>query len=387
MTRAQSRFKSAQYLNGLSRDELFERFIVTRIAKIDGLDCIGVPVYSAIRPASQSISVNSGKSQCPVLARAGAIAEAIEFHTFEQCPKDLPVEVLGNKLDLPFAKNAEYGDDTVIPIELVVHHTTKSVVRFPAEIVWLTRRHKDRYFMRSSTGQSVAATFDDAFLTGLYEVVERDQTTLCRTSIRNLGIYPPRVSVPAVHQTVSPILEKLAKASLKLYLFYCTVDLGIPVYWAILIDPYCGSGAYFGYGCHCTHALAVERAILEAIQGRGVFISGARDDILRRDFDNCRAKDPKELMAEMEQGPVFECPRDLGKTEFTVEEELSFVLDRLKNWQDNIYYKAINLGDLWAVKTIVLGLECPDLIEAEIWRSVRWEKLHERSSLAPVCTA
>src|SRR5215475_2628081 len=87
MTREALRIRSAEYLNGLSLDYLFKKFGITRIANLTGLDQVGYPIYSVTRPLGQTVSVNAGKSLVPELSRAGAIAEGIEFHTFENPPK------------------------------------------------------------------------------------------------------------------------------------------------------------------------------------------------------------------------------------------------------------------------------------------------------------
>jgi ribosomal protein S12 methylthiotransferase accessory factor YcaO len=104
--------------------------------------------------------------------------------------------------------------------------------KLPSELVWMTRRENQNNFMRSTTGQAVGATFEKAFLAGLYEVVERDQATLRRTSLLRLGVYPPRVNTSGF----ASLESKLRAASLKLYLLYCSCDIQIPVYWTILVD-------------------------------------------------------------------------------------------------------------------------------------------------------
>jgi YcaO-like protein with predicted kinase domain len=362
------RAESAAYLNRLSRDELFERFLVTRMARIDGLDCIGVPVYSSVRPASRSISVNSGKSQCPSMARAGAIAEAIEFHTFEQHPKWFKEGPVGLDLPFPTHKNSEWTPATSVILETVTHWKTAETVRFPAELVWMTRRADQNHFMRSTTGQAVASSFPEALLAGIYEVVERDQATLTRTNLVRRGVYPRRVAIP---ESLRPLGAKISQADLRVYLLGCTQDINIPVFWCLLIDPHGCAGAYMGYGCNIDVTIAAERAILEAVQGRCVYISGARDDILRRDFLKQRAVDPKVFMAELDPLPVHPFVDDWSNFEMTPEQELTRVLGRIQKWHDSIYFKAIDLGDMWAVKTIILGMECPSICEEEIWRSMR----------------
>lgn len=332
MTRQELRASCAQYLNSLDRDTLFKRFEVTRIANITGLDIIRVPVYSAIRPASKTISVSAGKSQDPRLARAGAIAEAIEYHTFEN-PRD---------------------DDHEF---------------------WLRPRSLDfpNEWMRSSNGQAIGATFEDAFLQGIYECVERDQVTLRRISLAQLGVHPPKVDLHILPATMGSLIDKIYQASLKLYLMYCTSDIPIPSYWSILADPV--GPAFAGWGCHIQHEIAAERSVLEAIQSRCVYIAGARDDILRRDFELTHRRDPKQVIQEMEALPVLPFPLETVARSLSLDDELKVVLSRLGSWRDKIRVKHIDLGDVHAVKVIIDGFEQPQLNDK--WREQRWTNLRE----------
>ena len=65
--------------------ETFERFAplmprcgITRIAKLAGLDRVGVPVYAAIRPNSKGLSTAQGKGLSDLAARASALMESLE---------------------------------------------------------------------------------------------------------------------------------------------------------------------------------------------------------------------------------------------------------------------------------------------------------------------
>ena len=222
-----------------------------------------------------------------------------------------------------------------------------------------------KHFMRSSNGQAVGGTFDDAFLQGLLEVVERDQVTLRRVAWKHLGVPAPRVSLP-------PNLEELAKrAGLSIYLFSCSWDIHLPVYWAVIAGD---EGSFSGFGCSITSSRAAERAILEAIQSRAVWLSGARDDILRRDFVSNRDRTLKEVRSELDPIPTVPFPPD-QMPELSVKDELTLVLHKLSAWRNNIYYKHIDLGDFHAVKTIILGLECPQFVSEDTWRPIRFTTL------------
>ena len=372
MTRADSRLASADYLNSISRDDLFNRFEVTRVADLTGYDQIGVPVYSCSRPAAKSISVSGGKSQNRWMSRAGAIAEAAEFHTFENPQGEFRVEQFGAHLALPTCRNSTWTPEMSIAVESVTHFASNEQVRFPSELIWMTKRVElPIVFMRSSNGQAVGATFADAFLQGLYEVVERDQVTLRHLAWKKLGVIPPRISIDlsSPHpQRLTGLVAACGSAGLRLYLFVCTFDIHIPTFWAILAGD---DGTFAGYGTSIYSDLAAERAILEAIQSRAVWLSGARDDILRRDFEANRDRTLKAVQQELGSVPTGVFPHN-DMPELCVEDELSLVLHKLSAYRHNIYFKHLNLGDLHAVKTVILGLECPSFLREEIWRPIRF---------------
>ena len=384
-TRKTLRRRTAEYLNSISLDDLFLRFKITRVSRIDGLDCIGVPVYSVCRPESVTVSVNAGKSLDGRMARAGAIAEGIEFSTFENPVGEFWVEPgLMNPLEwFPFAKDSTWAAETPIANEDVTVWGNGSLINVPSDLVWLLRRARydgPPHFQMTSNGQAIGASFEDAFLQGLYECVERDQTVLRMCSESILKVWPPRVEPP---ESFATIVSKIHRASLKLFLFHCPVDIQIPCYWAVLADPYGGCGTFGGWGCDLNPNHAAERAILEAIQSRAVYISGARDDIERRNFDELKARDPSDLIRELESLPVLGQVPEGGYQYESLGEELSHARELLGPWAQQVCYKHIDLGELQAVKVIILGMEQPI---AKYWKSMRWHKLAESYSRALAST-
>jgi YcaO-like protein with predicted kinase domain len=377
--RQRLRLKTADYLNSLSLDELFSRYKITRVSRIDGLDCIGVPVYSVCRPEAATVSVNAGKSLDARLARAGAIAEGIEFATFENPEGEFYVDSgLMNPVEwFPFACDSEWTPETPFAQEDVRVWGNGSFVSMPSDLVWLIRRAQydgPTHFQMTSNGQAIGASFEDALLQGLYECVERDQTVLRMCSESILHVWPPRVEMP---ENSFRIRQCCDGASLKLFLFHCPVDIQIPCYWAVLADPYGGCGTFGGWGCDLNPNYAASRAILEAIQSRAVYISGARDDIERRNFDELKARDPSELIAELEALPVLGQVPEGGYEYESVEEELRHARELLGPWAEQVCYKHIDLGELHAVKVIILGMEQPI---TKHWKSMRWAKLVESCS-------
>lgn len=356
-----SRDESTAYLNSLDRDNLFERYAITRVGDITDLDIIGIPVYNAIRPCAQVLSVNSGKGISKELARAGAIAEAIEYATFENPVGCFHIEHFDcDPSLLPLAKDSKWTPLSPIPLEYATHYSSGEERLFPSDLLWMVHRRQKRMdFQMTSNGQAVGYCFEDAFLCGLYEAVERDALALRLYAWDQIGILPSRVHVQKNQSKIGDLVDVIAQAGLRLFLFHCTVDVPIPVYWASLVDP--SLNGFFttaGWGCDINPTRAARKAILEAIQSRCVYVAGARDDLLSQDYDQHKARDPFEQMAFMEMAPETHVLDEYGSA-LTLLEELELVLDRLGAWRQNIYFNRIDIDPLVAVKTVILGLEPP----------------------------
>lgn len=256
---------------------------------------MGVPVWASVRPIGALLSVNSGKGFSDDVARAGAIAEAIEFASLEHTVRD------------------------------------------------------------SSNGWALGADYEDALIQGIFEVVERDAVTIWTHRWKNFGRNPPKA--PFIFESWKELKRKCESADLRLLLFYCTLDINLPVFWATLVDPYSGLESFGGWGCHLSTEEAGCRAILESIQSRAVIIAGARDDLDRRNIDFLRSLDFPELIKNYDALPPERIPlecfdRDTYST-------LTEVLDRLGPWMKHIRTDSVDLGDFVAVGTVIEGLEPP----------------------------
>ena len=72
---------------------------ITRVADITGLDRVGIPVFSCIRPtaADGAISVYNGKGATPLAARVSAVMEGVERYSAEVHDRQLFDEQLRDK--------------------------------------------------------------------------------------------------------------------------------------------------------------------------------------------------------------------------------------------------------------------------------------------------
>ncbi len=60
-----------------------ERMGITRVANVTGLDRVGVPVVTVVRPNARSLAVSQGKGLTLAAAKVSAIMEAVELHHAE----------------------------------------------------------------------------------------------------------------------------------------------------------------------------------------------------------------------------------------------------------------------------------------------------------------
>ena len=78
----------------MAAEETFKRlkphlaeFGITRVADITGLDTIGIPVLTVVRPLARSLSVSQGKGVTRDLAAVSGVMESIEmFHAEQRRP-------------------------------------------------------------------------------------------------------------------------------------------------------------------------------------------------------------------------------------------------------------------------------------------------------------
>jgi ribosomal protein S12 methylthiotransferase accessory factor YcaO len=79
---------------------LCRKYGVTRLGDLTHLDSVGIPVWTASRPTSETVTVHSGKSLIHEMARAGAVAEAVEYAAAER-PKGPFVVEAASRLRVP----------------------------------------------------------------------------------------------------------------------------------------------------------------------------------------------------------------------------------------------------------------------------------------------
>ncbi len=261
---------------------------VTRVAEISGLDRIGIPVYSAIRPASAkgAISVYAGKGATPTEAKVSVMMEAVERYSSEFQKPDKKRVVLGTYSDVSDGKVAIDPTSLILPGVLLPNARVdwidgfdlmhKKEVLLPCNAVFHPYLAPFKLFRSNTNGLASGNTLEEAIFHGLMEVVERDALSVAEAS-RNPGL---EITLIKKDGLAFELFEKFGKANVEVRLWYLPTDTGIPTVLAAtddreLLDP---SLLVMGVGTHMDSRIAVLRALTEVAQSRATQIQGARED-------------------------------------------------------------------------------------------------------------
>src|SRR5262245_1937463 len=185
------------YLTGTHRTrsprqtlEDYARFMplmgITRLANVTGLDSIGLPVYTAIRPNSRSLATSQGKGFDADSAKASALMESIETWHAEQIQKALHWDSY-----LSLRQYASVIDVTELPLDAAgvlrlelpqlwiegYDLMQERAIWVPYETVTLNFVQPADYratFLPSTNGLASGNHLLEAIVHALCEVVERD---------------------------------------------------------------------------------------------------------------------------------------------------------------------------------------------------------------------
>lgn len=295
----------------------FGQLGLTRLADVTGLDRMGIPVVLAVRPNGLSLSVDAGKGLTLEAATASAVMETVErYHAETADPprfrasydrasaqhSTVPFEHLlkmkashfTRRMPLDWALGWDLlgNREVAAPVMMVRHERAGATDEIPYP------------FSSDSNGLAAGNDLLEAVSHGLVECIERDAVT-CRRLAWGRGDPPPRVRLESVDdEPTRELLDRCRRADARVVIFDCSVDTGVPVYLAYIFDMVMRHvGLYCGYGAHLDPGIAMCRAITEAVQGRLVYIAGARDDFFRHVDLRCRLSDDVATVRAIEAMP------------------------------------------------------------------------------------
>ena len=261
------------------------RFGVTRVACVSGLDRIGLPVFVATRPQARSLATTSGKGLTRDASWVSAVMEAAEQSVWESiAPSDViaterTLAALGRRPvqgdSLPRRVRTKWHSDMSVRWRVgwdVVHGEE---VLVPDALV-CSNDDPMSPFVVGTNGLASGSHVIEAILSGVLEAVERDGLTRTRVCPA-LG----HVDATAALEACAPeIADALVRAGVRISVIDGTTDVGIPTYACHLTDgPGERLGAFLGAGANPSRAVALVRAVVEAVQSRTAVVAGARDDV------------------------------------------------------------------------------------------------------------
>ncbi|MEV7423910.1 YcaO-like family protein [Streptomyces sp. NPDC091212] len=262
-----------------------ERLGITRVARLTGLDYLGIPVWTAIRPHAQTLVTSQGKGASDELAKISAVLEAAELWHAEQPVK---VTARGSHHDVapPYPMRllpVKLAHEALVHIELDwvpgVGLTSGRNIPVPAD---LARRRVRRDVSRpdvfhvTSNGLACGNTLKEATLHGLFEVVERD---VLHRDHASGGQQRALIDPQSVEDRYcQDLIDRFLTAGMFLEIALVDSAYGIPVCAAyIWSEDY--PIVFAGSGCHRDPHIALSRALTEAAQSRLTCIAGTRDDL------------------------------------------------------------------------------------------------------------
>jgi YcaO-like protein with predicted kinase domain len=283
---------------------------ITRVADVTGLDCIGLPVFMAVRPNSRSVAVSQGKGITRDAAVASALMEAVEGWHGERVEVPLVYDSYAS-----LAKRARTIDVTGLPVRRgaafepsyprlwaqAAEMITGEPMWVPFESVstnFVEPKRAGETFLASSNGLASGNHRLEAVVHGLCELIERDcyAVWVARGGNSHAGT---RVDVTTVHDdTVQGLIAQLTAADAQVGVWDITSDAGVPAFYCELVENprtprWALLGACAGMGCHLDSTVALLRALTEAVQSRLTHISGSRDDMFhyetQANLDDVRA--------------------------------------------------------------------------------------------------
>ena len=332
---------------------------VEKVTDITGLDRVGIPVFTCIRPSAEggAVSLYNGKGTTAEEARVSALMEAIERYSAEVKDRELVEDsyvrlskqenaLNPNELILPgYVKNV---DEISIPWVAGYDLVQEEEIYVPASAVFHplpSRYDRVRLFRTNTNGLASGNELEEAIFHGLAELVERDAWSLVEIT-RNTGAV-----VRIREERVRDLMAKFTDAEVSVLIRDITSDVGIPTFAAVsddlrLKDP---TLLTTGMGTHTDARVAILRALTEVAQSRLTQIYSAKQ--------NTAIKDMRRIMG-------YEWMRKKNKHWFANSENTDFENVESRNsadFLDDINYTIERIRDVGLERVVVVDLTCEEI--------------------------
>lgn len=277
---------------------------ISRVANITGMDRLQIPNFSAYIPDGQEnqITVFGGKGMSVEEAKVGSILEAVERAsaiqddsriTFSKySPQKDQIKMIKPE-DLIIYENV-YNAKASIPWVVGYDLLNNQPVYLPAFAAFHFCLCGPPLYLDTSIGLSSGNNYLESILYGVLEVVERDSI-----SIAVVNGNAPKVKLSTLPKELNEIVSKITSNNIYIELRYIPNDYNIPTFFTAGIDLDFPSTSLInrGVASHPNPIIAARQSILEMVHSRGVIITGAREDLERRNY----YRSPKEAVESLGQ--------------------------------------------------------------------------------------
>ncbi len=357
---------------------LAQKFGITRLANVTGLDSVGLPVVIAIRPNARSVAVSQGKGMSLDQAKASALMEAVEIWHAENIDNALHFGRAAELQDrkalvslerLPTVQNSQFSHELRMLWAEATDLMSTSEILVPFEMVHADYTNPIQpghgCFPASTNGLASGNHILEAICHGICEVIERDalslwhhQSEAYRESRR---ISPSTVDDPDCLSA----LERFSECGLDFGIWDLTTDVGVATFMCAIKQADGLSGHVgLGSGSHPDRNIALRRAATEAAQTRLNYITGSRDDLVAEEYEPEGIAEKHIFFGEMLSSRQAE--RHFDQVESTRNDTLKGDLDWLLSKLANIGIQQVAVVDLTkneykipVVRVIIPGLEAP----------------------------
>ena len=265
---------------------------ITRVADITGLDRVGIPVFSSIRPDAETgaVSVYNGKGATREQAKVSAIMEGLERYSAEVRDRRIVRDYAESVLS---SQNAVDPRHLILPTRTAMHAMHQPIawvegvelsemesILVPASAVFhpYSSASDLQLFRTNTNGLASGNSLEEAVLHGLCEVIERDGWSICeaRRGAR------ADLELEDGGSLASELLEKFQSSGVEIHIKDLTSDIGIPTVGAAADDVTTRDPILLsmGIGTHLSPEIAAIRALTEVAQSRLTQIHGAREDAI-----------------------------------------------------------------------------------------------------------
>jgi YcaO-like protein with predicted kinase domain len=355
---------------------------ITRVANVTGLDRIGLPVVMVCRPNARSLATTQGKGLTLAAAKVSGLMESIELDHAERIVRPMlfgshaelaPGRALVDVGALAATRNSRYSPQLQMLWIEGYDLIGKRALWLPFETVHASAKIPpppgSGCFAATSNGLASGNHPLEAILHGLYEVIERDATTLWETCT-----HAAKASTFVERATINDpdcirVLALLDAAGVRAGVWDTRSDLGIPAFLCEIGDPALEArgqvSAFVGMGCHACPAIALLRAVTEAAQCRLTLIAGSRDDLFREEYERGDRRDRLAVLTPAHQPGTRACgfAEIAGLDADTMDAELAAVLARLAGaGLDSAIWVNLTRPEyrIAVARVVVPGLEGPD---------------------------